>query len=262
MKIFKYRSDNKYTENMLSNAEIYMNAPKEFNDPFDCRSRSIYQGSFEEWKYFFMRYGEQNDKAEQMARFHELNPIQEDNINDLELDQNFNRVCCFAENESSILMWSHYANNHKGICFIYEAREEEGNIFLELEENQLKINHPLLDKYLPLLKVKYSEEMPKPFNRLKDDVTDLVNFFLTKHIDWSYEKERRVLLLEPYLKNNPLNIKRNNIIGLIFGMRTDDHIIDKYKNIAKIHYIDKGLNFEFYKCEHVKGFYKIKLKSL
>jgi hypothetical protein len=32
------------------------------------------------------------------------------------------RIACFSERNDSILMWSHYADHHKGICVEYETR--------------------------------------------------------------------------------------------------------------------------------------------
>jgi hypothetical protein len=30
-------------------------------------------------------------------------------------------VLCFSKDNADILIWSHYSNNHKGICFQYDA---------------------------------------------------------------------------------------------------------------------------------------------
>lgn len=48
MKFYKYKPlgkgiDDSYIKNMLLNSEMYLNKPKEFNDPFDCRSDTIYK---------------------------------------------------------------------------------------------------------------------------------------------------------------------------------------------------------------------------
>ena len=32
-------------------------------------------------------------------------------------------VACFSETKESILMWSHYADNHKGFCVEYDFKE-------------------------------------------------------------------------------------------------------------------------------------------
>lgn len=58
------------------------------------------------------------------------NPIYKKYINDVqikgaelqeELSMKRNRIftACFSENRHSLLMWSHYANSHKGFCIEY-----------------------------------------------------------------------------------------------------------------------------------------------
>jgi len=86
-------------------------------------------------------------------------------------------ILSLAEDPKNILMWSHYASEHKGVC-------------VELDRN---IDEDLGDekKCRP---VKYSKEYPQPSieDILKGDhaLTDKVAY--TKSIDWAYEKEWRV----------------------------------------------------------------------
>lgn len=35
------------------------------------------------------------------------------------------RICCFSEFNDSLLMWSHYADEHKGVCIEYDFKEED-----------------------------------------------------------------------------------------------------------------------------------------
>lgn len=50
-----------------------------------------------------------------MARWEEIRNDTNKNI----------RVCCFSERNDSILMWSHYAAQHKGICIEYDFAEAD-----------------------------------------------------------------------------------------------------------------------------------------
>ena len=38
-----------------------------------------------------------------------------------------NYCLCLSENNSSVLMWSHYADNHKGICIEYDFESIKNN---------------------------------------------------------------------------------------------------------------------------------------
>ncbi len=97
------------------------------------------------------------------------------------------RVLCFAETETNILLWSHYASSHKGIVLAFEP-----------------CTLPLSD-LAAARKVSYSKDVPFPVT-LQDMLLYLtsqapkpksddafVKSVFTKSEDWSYEKEWRIL---------------------------------------------------------------------
>lgn len=91
------------------------------------------------------------------------------------------RVACFSEVNDSILMWSYYANKHKGVCLEYDPTLLDNGI----EENQNLLN--------AIQKVQYSETQynnPKYF-RSADDIN---NVFFTKALCWTHEQEWRFVL--------------------------------------------------------------------
>lgn len=104
-------------------------------------------------------------------------------------------VSCFSTSSDNILMWSHYANKHRGICIEYDFS------LLEQLEN---INAFLLP-------VMYSNERPLlPFEKLELEngqakqesviriMPDLIRAILTKSKFWDYENEWRfIALAEP-----------------------------------------------------------------
>ena len=104
-------------------------------------------------------------------------------------------VSCFSTSSDNILMWSHYANKHRGVCIEYDFS------LLEQLEN---INAFLLP-------VMYSNERPLlPFEKLELEngqakqesviriMPDLIRAILTKSKFWDYENEWRfIALAEP-----------------------------------------------------------------
>lgn len=81
---------------------------------------------------------------------------------------------CLTKANNNILMWSHYAKNHKGYCLEFEATDLTP-VFGESQE------------------VSYAKEFPVVdfFNTPRDKQVDLI--FLTKFIGWEYEDEYRVV---------------------------------------------------------------------
>lgn len=89
-------------------------------------------------------------------------------------------ISCLSESDESLLMWAHYANNHRGMCVEYDLME---------------INNQLHFTPVPII---YSNERVC-FNTLNTDTAgnDAVAFFLrsitSKSEEWNYEHEWRII---------------------------------------------------------------------
>lgn len=94
-------------------------------------------------------------------------------------DRNFNEVgvISFTENYNNLLMWSHYANEHKGIVieFDYEKLNDYFNYKLSMSDT--------------VERVLYNRER---YSLLQKDVC-VKDLLLAKSDDWIYEKEHRIL---------------------------------------------------------------------
>ncbi|MEZ8198153.1 DUF2971 domain-containing protein [Vibrio splendidus] len=94
-------------------------------------------------------------------------------------DGNFNEVgvISFTENYNNLLMWSHYADEHKGIV-----------VEFDYEKLDYFFNHKLSMRNT-IERVLYNRER---FSPLQTEVC-VKDLLLTKSDDWIYEKEHRVL---------------------------------------------------------------------
>ena len=108
-------------------------------------------------------------------------------------------ISCFSKRNNSILMWSHYANSHKGICLEYERPESS-----DFRDVIYKQNRPYIKMYkvvshaiaLDILgKTETNEEI---INYLKETLEP----FFVKSTDWIYEKEVRCLYSRSKLADN------------------------------------------------------------
>lgn len=142
-------------------------------------------------------------------------------------------VFCVAENKDDVVMWSHYAAEHKGVVFELNCIDE--------------IDNPLL----MATKVKYSEKcIPFPdamayaqhlTGEKRIDMVDIIwNMATTKHTSWGYEKEWRVRM--PAIVNEDvekfIDVPENVRVfgGMYFGCKIEPEIRSKLLNLAKRNY--------------------------
>ncbi len=186
--LYKYRpltgDGMRNLEATLLKGEVFLAAPNKFNDPFDCHPVYAYEGSDEEMcKHLDNRYG---TDPENLRRVHEAFATRASNrrVWDIavermcgELAAELKRalgIYCLSAVPDHVLMWSHYADQHRGVCLRFSQTSDAG-LFRVAQ------------------RVAYSDE--RPILRIVQDSiqTKLEKAFLTKAKDWGYEQEWRVL---------------------------------------------------------------------
>lgn len=169
--LYKFRSlatESKrlHVRDIITKRELYFSDPINFNDPYDCQI------------------------AEYLNRY--LRPYY---------------VLCFSTDSCDmILMFSHYADCHRGLCLQFEIDEDD-----------------ILSNIKPLIgrEVKYCNTMP----HLPDDPNRAHESYLIKYVNWDYESEYRVLWAISDLPPSRLvNYRSGQLRGAIFGLRmTNEH---------------------------------------
>ena len=82
-------------------------------------------------------------------------------------------ILCFSKNWRSPLLWSHYANRHKGVALEFDVLDN--------------VAHPIVYR-----KNRYSLNYEKLTTGIEKE--DIEGLWLTKYVEWEYEKEVRVIL--------------------------------------------------------------------
>ncbi len=115
--LFKYRSVNEYTLAFLRSGAVFFSSPADFIDPYDMR-------------FVDRELLEQKQRLERERRAQgtdaALLGVAMMNVFEREHREGGVKkvVYCVSEIVDSILMWSHYANYHRGICVVLEAEEK------------------------------------------------------------------------------------------------------------------------------------------
>ncbi|ANM16908.1 hypothetical protein AMK06_CH02008 [Rhizobium sp. N541] len=84
-------------------------------------------------------------------------------------------IVCLSDNWQHPMMWSHYADRHRGICLAFDV-----------------VGTP------PIIPISYADNLleAKDFKRRKFDdltVTDFMETWFIKYSSWAYEEERRMI---------------------------------------------------------------------
>lgn len=210
---YKYYSVNDYSEKVLETGDVWTSSPKEFNDPFD----SLVTLNFNKVgiKELFVEWASEKS------------------------------ICCFSRNFRNILMWSHYADNHRGFCIGIDNPEiEDSDIFSNVVYSQSFLEFDDEEKFL-----KHSS------GRINKNWRKILTH---KSLDWSYEEEVRLILElgDSCSMGKTFNIGKESITKVFFGLCMSENDKILIKNIMKERRCD------FYQMELSNSSFSLEAKIL
>ena len=189
--LYKYRSlsDEKqhaFVKDILLNNRLYWPSPTQFNDPFDCFPVPRLPAAREERERYARDLVQRvMPGASRVDRKMQLREILRDNLARIEASaptivrERIAQVgvCSFGEDCHNVLMWSHYADAHRGVCLRFSPS---------------RFDMPLWAAF----PVEYSEERPELRLASRDMKEWSKSILLTKAKYWEYEREWRVIDVE------------------------------------------------------------------
>jgi Protein of unknown function (DUF2971) len=246
--LFKYRfirTDdgvlNRYTERIVKNGELYFASPSSFDDPHDCRVSVVPKNcpdrlerlkvlAKQAFLYVDRKYDVSGLSFEQMCEVsHQMTEyinsiLTEDGYFSDHIIDRFSKhfgVLSLTKDYLDTLMWSKYADNHKGVCFGFDKSETP---FKHAKE------------------VLYCDEMPLLES---DDLSSSDLFVLTKEKKWEFQKEFRVARKG----SGPILFNKKAIKLTLFGCKTSHEDIEEVKSWFRA----ESLSCEFMKIKRVQG---------
>lgn len=222
--LFKYRSLSSInTYKIFINKELHFSAPKDFNDPFDCKINAVISDE-DDFALSLEKYVPNEDVTSALDNDYNIN----DTINGV-----FNRkgICSFSKEKDNILMWSHYADSHRGICLEFDITKDY-DFFVSPIIIKYKRNYPTVD-----------------VSKTRDKVGE--KLLTTKYEGWQYEQEVRIYK-EAY---GEYEFKPTSLKAIYFGCKVED---SERKNLYEfIRGIECFGHVEFYKGKVSEFEYKI-----
>ncbi|MGV0983511.1 MAG: DUF2971 domain-containing protein [Limnohabitans sp.] len=199
----------KWVERIVCQNEIYFAAARSFNDPFDLRPvfslaapKAMQIKDYERLSKKFepLLNRQMRRKEARQAVGDSLNPARrqatEEAIQELHAEHITEQVgvLCVSTKRDDILMWSHYADSHRGICLEFDGH------FAFMAQAQ---------------KVEYARKR-SPINVYVDsEDAAMKKALLTKSEQWAYEEEWRLIRYE----HGPgsVQFRPRNLTGIIIG---------------------------------------------
>lgn len=207
MRLYKFRDlehEYGFVERIFTHNELYCSPPARLNDPFELATTYSFEATDEEKINFWI------DREEQRRA---LNAIAGDQakrnyIAELEREVQKSRLEFFFRDSAvgilslsrdwrNLVMWSHYARNHTGICIEFET---DNDALLSRAEE-----------------MNYSDDVTRIEFYQTDFLTAIRQALSRKFGDWEYEKEWRVW-------RNPAGVNvidPRAVTAVYFGMNSD-----------------------------------------
>lgn len=218
--LYKYRDWNENTKKILVNHQLYFSAPDQFNDLCDCVPyipKEVIQSSP---CALLKRENNQFVVKEGIVKVNMKAFIQQ-------FCQSF-RVCCLSRTYKSILMWSHYANCHKGICLVFD-KEKDPSLFRTAANVLYSPQHHGLDYH----NLHYA------------------NALTVKYEDWMYEEEVRLMRTADDFKKGSEQLESFNpksLVKIIFGAKCSEEVIQEAKELCQQYGLEHVKFSQMYMC--------------
>jgi len=253
--LYRHRQINIRTIENIVNNKLSFSIGDTFNDPFDATSKIPTKFSPKSYSEF-VRYNDPNLSAEEVASrtkaIHKaLDPencnheaiveIINGAISKIDYHLKNTYIACLNTNYREPLLWSHYADGHRGICLKFNKEKITSN-----------------DEVILSRKVDYNDEPIDIFREIIDVKSPAFkNYLFKKSSHWEYEEEYRLIARiarnETQENSKYLNIDYENdtLETIIFGAKCrPDEILTvmKLTKVTNVKYSRLTLSEMEYSC--------------
>ncbi|ASU24132.1 hypothetical protein CCZ37_16615 [Vibrio qinghaiensis] len=250
---------------ILRNSSIKITNPSEFNDPLDCNVPEFEVDSKILKKIFTKNSGvtkhEISDLSSELDKSiselkSELEPLSKELTSAWEeLIAQF-RVLSLTEDSNNILMWSHYADDHKGAVIGFKKFEGKGFV-----KNAKRVDYRNGSKKFKEFSSKLFEVLVQYFIKEEQDahvsnkreklvvnaltsstLKFFTSYFFFKKNEWNYEKEHRLVLRcdSSDISQNggveTISFDTSEVCEIIFGVKADTEVVHSCSLLAKEKY--------------------------
>ena len=202
---------------VIVNSRLWLSSREGFNDPFDTQAKVIIEGNpiqlRKKLNELYKRLEPNLIGVKRKTAIEKLMANQSlilKRVRNATVDA-LSKVgaCCFTPDPRNLLMWSHYANQHKGLLLQFEIAKDTTTFLKTVTVDYVK-DYPIIN---------WANETEKEIHKA----------FLNKHDSWDYEKEVRII--HPHGANTSLSFNAEALTGIIFGCKASREIENKIEEL-------------------------------
>jgi len=216
MHLYKYCSFGANSLSILINRKVWYCKPADFNDPFDGDFYLDTSCTFEDFQTIYGLETPPGLHEAVKSAYCDSNGMVKNEVIEKErwsVDVLKNiGVLCLTPSRDNVLMWSHYADEHRGFSIKFDIPES-----------------------IPVNKINYAIDLPNHHlsffaKRPLSANNGYLDFQYTKHLNWKYEDEHRILVSG----GNRLVDLPGRIIEINFGCQMPDSHKETISNMVKM----------------------------
>ena len=267
---YKYRPADGFTIALLEKQEIKFSFAEEYNDPFDSKLIIKTNGDIEA---FLQRLEETPiEEARKLVLRERIKS------GEFTWDQRINAASetakrtimssCFAGNSENLLIWSHYADSHKGVCI--GIRDCSGTDFpgikFNVEDYCLYPDGSFDGAYsggvFPVYKVNYSDSGIVVWNPDVDSFEIFMDAHRSKANCWEYEDEHRLIIPTNAFRSKILCFDPRFLMEVYLGCCIETDFRTKVLQVLKANYLNKGINVKVFEMVRSKKKFALEKREL
>lgn len=262
---YKYRPANSYTISMLRNREIKFSYAEEYNDPFDSK--------------VVINLEDDIDSVLRKLEDTPLDPAVKHNVRTRLLNgeislEEITRVAykaakrtiissCFSTQFDNLLLWSHYAESHKGVCVGIRSCSNTHIPGLKFDTGYTySSQEPLLSGLFPLYKVNYSDSGIVEWELFKDDIKIFMNAHTNKAKCWEYEDEYRLLVPYSEFNSTIFYFDPRFLVEVYLGCSIEPDFQMEVQQAIRECYLKKGIDVKVFKMVSSKKHFELEKLEL
>ena len=263
---YKYRPANDFTIALLEKQEMKFSFAEEYNDPFDSKLIMNVDSSTDSILQRLERTPIPEKKKQIIRNRIKGGEVTNEEYMRLayEVGKRTIMSTCFAGDPENLLLWSHYADSHKGICIgIRDCSSTDISAMkFNVEGFCTENEEPLSSGLFPVYKVNYSDSGIVEWKPFEGDIQTFIDVHRNKAKCWEYEEEYRLIVPRGAFTSKILRFDPHFLKEVYLGCCIETGFRMKLLLILKAIYLSMGIGIKVFQMTCSKKRFALEKEEL